>query len=255
MAGLAVVATVVDAFLLCHVEGKHLHVSNDGIEVSIMADKMTTCKSCGQQIASSAKTCPNCGAKNKGSKLPIIIGVIVVIIIIAAIAGGSSQPKKVNDSSSSAATSNAAASQQAATTFGIGDTADFDGVQITVSSAILSRGSDFNRPDDGKLYLGVIVDINNGSSKDINISSIANFEAYCDDYSLNQSISANLAPEWDGLGQLDGSVAAGKRMNGVIAYEVPEGFSKFELSISPDFWSSKSVKFDFTQADCDASAL
>lgn len=221
-----------------------------------MADKMKACKSCGQQIAASAKTCPNCGAKNKGSKLPIIIGVIVVIVIIGAIAGGSSQPKKVTDNSSSSASTNAsAASQSANTTFGIGDTADFDGVQIKVSSAVLSRGSGFAKPDDGKFYMGVIVDISNGSSKDINISSIANFEAYCDDFSIDQNILAYQAPEWDGLDQLDGKVAAGKRMNGVIAYEVPEGFSKFELSISPDFWSSKSVKFDFTQTDCDSSAL
>ena len=27
--------------------------------------KMTTCKSCGAEIAASAKTCPKCGAKNK----------------------------------------------------------------------------------------------------------------------------------------------------------------------------------------------
>ncbi|MBQ9002876.1 MAG: DUF4352 domain-containing protein [Eggerthellaceae bacterium] len=223
-----------------------------------MADKMVTCKSCGQQIAKSAKSCPNCGAKNKGSKLPIVIGVVVVIIVIGAIgaSGGGSQPQKVSGSSSaSAATNSTSASTSAKTKFGIGDTADFDGVQIKLSSAVLSRGSTYVKPDAGKLYLGLIVDIANNSSKDINISSIGNFEAYCDDYSLNQSLSGQQAPEWDGISQLDGSVAAGKRMNGVIVYEVPEGFSKFELSASPSFWSSKSVTFDFTQAECDSSAL
>ena len=221
-----------------------------------MADKMVTCKSCGQQIAKSAKTCPSCGAKNKSSKLPIIIGAIVVLAIIGAVAGGSSQPKKVDGNGSSATSSNSAStSQEAETTFGIGDTADFSGVQIKLSSAILSRGSEYVKPDAGKLYLGLIIDITNGSSKDINISSIGNFEAYCDDYSLNQDIMGYQAPEWDGLNQLDGSVAAGKRMNGVIVYEVPESFAKFELSASPDFWSSKAVKFDLTQADCDASGL
>lgn len=198
-----------------------------------------------------------CGAKNKGSKLPVIIGIIVAVIVIAAIAGGSNQPKKVasSESAETAATSASTESQSANTSFGVGDTADFDGVQIKVSSAVLSRGSKFATPDDGKLYLGVIVDITNNASKDINISSIANFEAYCDDYTVDQQIMAYQSPEWDGITQLDGKVAAGKRMNGVIAYEVPEDFSKFELSISPDFWSSKKVKFDFTKADCDASGL
>ena len=31
----------------------------------IMREKLTTCKSCGEEIAKSAKTCPKCGGKNK----------------------------------------------------------------------------------------------------------------------------------------------------------------------------------------------
>lgn len=48
--------------------------------------KMTTCKSCGAEIAKSAKVCPNCGAKNKK---PIFkrwwVWLIVVVLIFAAI--------------------------------------------------------------------------------------------------------------------------------------------------------------------------
>ena len=51
---------------------------------------MTVCKSCGTQIAKSAKTCPNCGAKNKkaGKKILIFAVIAVVLIIIFAAAGG-----------------------------------------------------------------------------------------------------------------------------------------------------------------------
>jgi RNA polymerase subunit RPABC4/transcription elongation factor Spt4 len=55
--------------------------------------KMVTCKHCGAEIAASAKTCPQCGGKNKKPfyKNPLLIGlVVVVIIIIAATAGGDS---------------------------------------------------------------------------------------------------------------------------------------------------------------------
>lgn len=228
-----------------------------------MADKIKNCKSCGQQIAKGAKICPYCGGKNKGSKIPIVIGVIVVLLIIGALSsGGNSQPQKVNDGSTSGAASGTASdaggtaqSQGAPESFSIGDTADFDGIQIKVSSAVLSKGSEFVKPDDGKLFLGVIVDIVNNSSNDINISSMANFEAYCDDYALNQDILGYQAPEIDGFSQLDGSVAAGKKMNGVIAYQVPEDFKTFDLSISPDFWSSQNVKYTFTKGDCDSSAI
>lgn len=64
-------------------------------------NKMVTCKTCGQQIAKSAKVCPNCGAKNKGlPKIAIIIGVILVLAIIAAIGGGGKSKKTETTDSS-----------------------------------------------------------------------------------------------------------------------------------------------------------
>lgn len=55
-----------------------------------MAEKMTTCKVCGAEIASNAKTCPKCGAKNKK---PIFkkwwFWVLIVIVIIGVFGGGS----------------------------------------------------------------------------------------------------------------------------------------------------------------------
>lgn len=70
-----------------------------------------------------------------------------------------------------------------------------------------------------------------------------NFEAYCDDYSINQDILGLQAPEAEGINQLDGSVAAGKKMNGIIAYQVPKDYKTFEISVTPDFWSSNDIKF------------
>lgn len=42
--------------------------------------KMTACKTCGTQIAKSAKACPSCGAKNK--KTPIALIIVLVIILV-----------------------------------------------------------------------------------------------------------------------------------------------------------------------------
>ncbi|MBQ6708680.1 MAG: zinc ribbon domain-containing protein [Clostridia bacterium] len=42
--------------------------------------KMTSCKTCGTQIAKSAKNCPSCGAKNK--KKPIALIIVLVIILV-----------------------------------------------------------------------------------------------------------------------------------------------------------------------------
>ena len=53
--------------------------------------KIVQCKVCGAEIASNAKTCPHCGAKNKKKRpiLFILIGVIVFFAIIGGISGGS----------------------------------------------------------------------------------------------------------------------------------------------------------------------
>ena len=79
-----------------------------------MANKMINCKSCGAEIAANAKTCPQCGAKNKK---PLYkkwwLYVLAVVILFAAIgsAGGSG-----NDSGASAPAKNESAAAAAKTT-------------------------------------------------------------------------------------------------------------------------------------------
>lgn len=200
-----------------------------------------------------------------GGKLKwIILIVVIVIILIALGGGGDDKPKKVSSDSGKETTSETAKSDASEKeesnkkddTFTLGDTAEYDGIQVKLSSAALSNGDgEFVKPDDGKYFLGLVFEINNQSSKDINISSVVSFEAYCDDYSLNQDIVGLQAPQFKGLGQLDGSVAAGKKMSGVICYQVPQDFKSFEISCTPDFWGSHKVTFEFNRDKVDASAI
>ena len=53
--------------------------------------KMTKCKTCGADMASSAKVCPACGAKNSKpiyKRVWFWIVVVIVVVIIASAAGG-----------------------------------------------------------------------------------------------------------------------------------------------------------------------
>lgn len=54
---------------------------------SITNKKMTCCKTCGSQMAKSAKKCPSCGAKNGKAKMKKLL-VFISIIVVAAIAIG-----------------------------------------------------------------------------------------------------------------------------------------------------------------------
>ena len=58
-----------------------------------MKEKLTTCDSCGAENATSAKTCPQCGAKVKRPITKKWWFWVVVVVIIAAIVGGTSGSK------------------------------------------------------------------------------------------------------------------------------------------------------------------
>lgn len=191
--------------------------------------------------------------KKKGSCLKtilIMLGVLVVIGVISSLAGGNdkevkdvTESKHSNTDQQKEVTEEPKEEAEEKTEFGIGETAEQKNIQVTLLSATESQGSEFIAPDEGNIFLLLEFEIANNSDKDITISSIANFEAYCDDYSLNQDILGLQTPEAEGKNQLDGSVAAGKKMNGIIAYQVPSDHKTFEINVSPDFWSSNDIKF------------
>ena len=63
---------------------------------------MIYCKSCGKEISKSAKTCPNCGEKNKKPIYKAVwFWVIIVFLLISVVAGSGSK-----DNSSSSSNSN-----------------------------------------------------------------------------------------------------------------------------------------------------
>lgn len=235
------------------------------------------CSKCGTEFE--AKFCPECGTpanrdstvqqvqpqqpiyqnpvapqKKKGGCLKgglIVIGVIIVIAIIASIVGGgkgnsgsastpatAAQTKPVT--SEAASTTASAASKT--TSYGIGQPATADGITMTLASVKESKGSEYIKPADGKVFVLCEFNIDNASSKDLTISSVLCFEAYVDGYSVDQSITGLAAK--GSKQQLDGKVAAGKKMNGVIAYELPTNWKELEIQLNPDalsFFSGKTI--------------
>mgnify|MGYP002761836460 FL=1 len=186
------------------------------------------------------------GKKKGGCLKPIliVIAIFIVLGVIGSMAGSDkNEPKKVNSSSDQGTTNTKSSEKEEKTEFQVGETVSLKDVNVTLVSSTESAGSEYVKPDDGKEFLILEFNIENNSSKDINISSVANFEAYCDDYSLNQDILGQQAPEAEGKTQLDGSVASGKKMNGIIVYQVPTDYKSFEINVAPDFWSTKDIKY------------
>ena len=70
------------------------------------------------------------------------------------------------------------------------------------------------------------------------------FEAYFDDYSSNLDVTAMAL---SGKDQLDGTVAAGKKIKGVIGYQASEDWSNMELHFTPDVWAGKDIVFTYSK--------
>lgn len=199
------------------------------------------CKHCMRMIDDDAEFCPACGKPQKGKssayKKPIYkrwwFWVIIVILFIG-FTGGSGDPELVDSNGGSISNVNDDPQQTATQYFTIGDTAKLDEVYVTLVNVTQSRGSEYFTASDGNVYVLWEFTIENNSDAELNISSLLCFDAYVDDYSTSISLSAESSSDKN---PLDGTIAPGKKMNGVIGYEVPQDWKTFEVHFTPDFWS------------------
>lgn len=226
---------------------------------------LVKCPECGKEVSSSAFSCPNCGQpiaqketvvektiikeKKKGSclsKILMFIGIIVVIGVVGSALGGNSddKPKKVNNTASNNnnATSLQTETEAAKELFSVGETAEYNNIQVSVTGYEKSNGNEFSKPAAGKEFVFVNVDIANNSDDDLAISSMLSFTAYCDDYKLDFSSGALMA--LDARNQLDGTISSGKKMNGYLGLEVPVNWNVIELQFTDNVWTSSKIKFE-----------
>lgn len=204
--------------------------------------KLVNCKSCGAEIAKDAKSCPNCGAKNKKGH-PVVIGILIflVLVIIVSAMEGEEEPKPVEKPGESQVGTSSGSNKDDKNVFSVGEYAELRGVKVSLVSVTKSMGSDFNTPTDGNVFVLCEFEIINDSEAEVSVSSMLSFDAYCDDYACSLSLSALL--EKGNKNQLDGTVAPGKKINGVIGYEVPVDWENIEIHFTPNFWNGKDITF------------
>ena len=207
-----------------------------------MGNNLSQCKSCGKEIAKTAKTCPHCGAKNK-KKHPVLLGIVIfaALMIIFGSMGGDEEPVKMENTDTTAPKTTIVSKTEEKTKFYEGETAILKDVSVTFLGVTESTGSTFNYPTDGNVFVLCEFEIANNSDKEINVSSMLSFEAYCDDYTCTFSLTALM--EKGNKNQLDGTVAPGKKFKGVIGYEVPADWGELEVRFTPDFWYGKEIVF------------
>lgn len=128
------------------------------------------------------------------------------------------------------------------TIYGIGDTAEGDGVKVTFESITTGAGSGFLKPDAGNIFVYASFEIENVSDEDVAVSSLMCFDSYFDDTACSESLTAISGKE--GLSSLDGTIAPGKKLSGAISYEVPENWKEFEVHMDIDLTKSDKLVFE-----------
>lgn len=167
--------------------------------------------------------------------------IIVVAIIAIASASGNDKPKKVGLTSTQ--TQEQTQKQSKETTqefFKIGEIAETKQVKATITQMEKSQGTEFNKPSAGHEFVLLHMTIENVSDQEVNVSSMLNFDAYVDDSAINENLGAQISKE--GTNTMDGTIAAGKKLTGVLAYEVPQGWKKLEIHYRPNL-SDTTIKW------------
>lgn len=129
-------------------------------------------------------------------------------------------------------------------TFKLNETAVFKSLKFTATEIQTSSGVDFFTPEEGNAFVGVKFTIENISEETQSISSLLTFTAYVDDVKCDYSFSAACAFD---EGTLDGEIAAGKKLVGWYAVEIPSGWDSLEIYAAPDLFSDSTAKFVFTK--------
>ena len=210
--------------------------------------KTVKCKVCGEQIARNARKCPHCGHRRRtGARVLGIVLLVFAAVMIIAVLSDAGKPHKVEqpDTGPAAADASAPAEPTEQSVFGVGETVELNDVAVTLADVRESTGDGFMTPQEGQVFLVCEFEIENGSDREIAVSSMLSFQAYVDEYAVNLDISAMAL---EGKTQLDGSIAAGKKMRGVVGYAAAADWSELELRFTPDFWTGREIVFQYTKA-------
>ena len=143
-----------------------------------------------------------------------------------------------------AVTTAPAAQENEELVFGLNEVAVFSALKFTAMEIKESKGDDFFKPENGNVFVGVKFTIENISNEKQNVSSLLMFEGYADDVKCSYSFSAACAFD---EGTIDGEVAAGKKLIGWYALEVPADWTTIELDVVDDWLSDNTAKFVFTK--------
>lgn len=214
-----------------------------------MAAKMRACKSCGVEIAASAKTCPQCGARNKG--LPVWATILIVLVVIFGLIGcgivsctglfvksvddaiqETSQGGDIIGPDGEALTGEAAK----AAVFPIGSEITVNGMVIKVDAPANRKPGQYDSVKSGNVAVFHVTATNNSESP--GFVSSGDFNLYVDGTKVEEAFITDMNFIVD-------QINTGKTAEGDMAFDMKAG-STFELIYTPNFLTEQQITFEGT---------
>lgn len=206
--------------------------------------KLTICKACGAEIAKSAKSCPQCGAKNKQPFYKKWWFWVIIVILLSAMAtsgkGENGKENSAQNHTTEKPSSNIATTSKhpAKTEYYVGDMIEDGNTKIVfMSSGDYAEDNNFMQPAEGKKYIYLQFAFENISSSADTSVSLYSFTCYADGYAADMY--------YGGEDSLSATLSAGRGTTGYIYFEVPENAQKIEVEYETNVFTEKKIKFIF----------
>ncbi len=183
--------------------------------------------------------------KKRGCLIASLVGVAVLVVIIIVIvstctaavdsvlSATATPPSLVGRASGEPAPDTSGA--PSAQTFSTGDVIQASDFKLTIESFKKVKGTEYNKPDDGKEWVQIVLLVENTSDAEVTVSSMMMFDAYVDDMAMSENYSAQMVDE--SIKSMDGTLAAGKKLRGQLAYEVPKGWKEIQIDLDAAIFS------------------
>jgi hypothetical protein len=155
----------------------------------------------------------------------------------------SDSDSKTGDSNSNSKTGDSDSNSEAPkqTTYNVGDVINDGDLQITIQAIDwYAEPNEFLQPDEGNKYVKVTIMAQNNSTSEVESLSSWDFSAYADDENVDEAYTGSDEKSFGG------EAAPGKKLTGVIFYEVPSATQVFEIQYDLNFFNDKRISITKT---------
>lgn len=128
-------------------------------------------------------------------------------------------------------------------TYKAGEKAVIGDYEVTLINLMESKGSQYEKPGSGNVFVIAEFSIKNKSKEELTVSSIMCFSAKADDTVYSLSLEADTIAMTSGKIQFDMTIDPGKTGTGIVGYEIPKGWKQLRITVTPDFYGSDRATF------------